>query len=82
MRCRNLSNTKTRTSLRAAARQPCRTSCSASLKYWVKLRRSSTQALARLEASQNKLATSFHQFLLAFGLIIGLLLLTRGHSLW
>jgi hypothetical protein len=40
------------------------------------------QALARLEASQNKLATSLYRFLLAFVLIIGLLLLTRGHFLW
>jgi len=40
------------------------------------------QALVRLEASQHELATSFRWFLLAFFLVIGLLLLTRGRSLW
>jgi hypothetical protein len=37
------------------------------------------RALARLETSHYKLATSLRRFLLAFVLIIGLLLLTRGH---
>jgi len=40
------------------------------------------QALVRLEASQHELATSLQRFLVAFFLVIGLLLLTRGHSLW
>lgn len=40
------------------------------------------QALVRLEASQHALATSLQRFLVAFFLVIGLLLLTRGHSLW
>jgi len=37
------------------------------------------QALVRLEASQNKLATSYQRFMFVFVLIIGFLLLARGH---